>query len=87
MANDIFVVDSICLCKFVHGVCHRMSSASALPNRHDSTAWTSSIIVGSITLYNISNTRGLDGDFRHLVKPERFKLIATVIRLSGFASK
>ena len=51
------------------GVCHRMSSHPARPEQLDKLTGIDSFITTSIIVYDIANTRGLDGDFCHLVKP------------------
>ncbi len=54
--------------QIVLGVCHRMSSHPTKSARLDRSTRIVSLITAFI-VYDIANTRGLDGDLCHLVKP------------------
>ncbi len=56
------VITFQCLSEMVLRGCHRKSSHPAAPEQLDELAMIVNVIVASIIVYDIANTRGLDGD-------------------------
>lgn len=60
--SDVPVLRLASLSKLVLRGCHRTSSHPAQPEQLDGLTWSVNFIVASRTVYDIANTRGLDGD-------------------------